>query len=59
MKTNQTIDQKINALAPGRGVQIGKGTNCRVMAERSGCGKILRIVREFPNSFEVIKKTAF
>lgn len=44
---NRTTDQKINALIPGASVVLTRVYNTRVVAERSGDGKRLRIVREY------------
>ena len=54
---NMTADQKISALKPGQSVTISSGNGITVSAERSGNGKLLRIVRSDSGGFSVIKST--
>lgn len=57
--TTSTLDQRINSLRPGRDIELSRGNGFWVTAERSGCGKWLRIVRNHANGFEVIKTCRF
>ena len=46
-KKATTTDEKVDALKPGGSIEISRYGNTRVIAERSGNGKRLRIVREY------------
>jgi hypothetical protein len=54
-----TNASKVRALLPGRQVELSRGNGFRVLAERSGDGKTLRIVRENRDGFVVIKAERF
>ena len=53
------MDKMINALKAGGRVVLSSGQGFTVAAERSGDGKLLRIVRESAEGFQVIKTQAF
>ena len=57
MATN--LDKKINGLAKGGRVVLSQANGLTVAAERSGDGRILRIVRESANGFQVIREGGF
>ena len=42
-----TTDQKIGSLKPGGTIELKRVGNTRVIAERTGDGKRVRIVREY------------
>lgn len=46
-QTERTTDEKINSLKPGASIEISRVGNTRVIVERSGNGRRLRIVREY------------
>ena len=50
-----TTHQKIQSLTPGRSIELSHCNGIRVIAERSGDGKTLQIVRETTSGFNVIK----
>ena len=52
-------DQKIAALQNGESVVLSQVGAVRCVAERSGDGKTLRIVREQAGGFVVIRATKF
>ncbi len=58
MKT-LTLDQRINALAPGHSVEIGCGKISRVTVMRSGDGKTLKFIRHSGDTSTVIKTCRF
>ena len=47
---------KIRTLKPGRSIELSRTTLGRVIAERSGDGRTLRIVRETTGGCEVIRR---
>jgi hypothetical protein len=53
------MDKIINALKAGGRVVLSSGNGFTVAAERSGDGKMLRIVRESAAGFSVITTQAF
>jgi hypothetical protein len=54
-QTERTTDQKIDALKPGGTIELSRNDQgTRVIAERTGDGKRVRIVREFMNGERVI-----
>ena len=53
------LDARLNALKPGRKVTLSSCGGVSVIAERSGDGKTLRIVRVWRDGFTVIKSTRF
>lgn len=55
----KSIDALIAALEPGGRVLISSTSDMVVVAERSGDGRELRIVRESPDGFAVIRHEAF
>jgi hypothetical protein len=46
-QTEPTTDQKIDSLRPGASIELSRVGRTRVIAERTGDGKRLRIVREY------------
>jgi hypothetical protein len=52
-------DRQINALRPGQSIELSRSNGYRVIAERSGNGKTLRIVRESSRGFDVIREERF
>ena len=48
------MNDKINNLKNGQSVTLSESNGIRVVAERSGNGKTVRIVRESRNGYEVI-----
>ncbi|MBZ5639174.1 MAG: hypothetical protein LAO51_10545 [Acidobacteriia bacterium] len=52
-KKAATTDEKIDALKPGRSIELTRVRNTRVIAERTGDGKRLRIVREYLEGHEL------
>ncbi len=46
-RKERTTDQKIGSLKPGGTIELTRVGNTRVIAERSGDGKRVRIVREY------------
>jgi len=54
-----TIDSRIKKLLPGGRLVMSESNGIRVVAERSGDGKTLRIIRESDKGFSVILKAAF
>lgn len=57
--TFNTMDRRITNLCPGREVELTRSKGYWLTAERSGCGKWLRIVRNHANGFEVVKTCRF
>ena len=57
--TDKTLDQKINTLQPGERVVLTSGNGLQVVAERSGNGQTLRIVRESARGFDVVSIQRF
>ena len=53
------LDQRINALKPGREIRLSGDDALWVTAERSGNGQWLRFVRHTGNGFTVFKTTRF
>ena len=56
MKAISATDAKINSLKPSGRVVLSSSNGITVVAERSGDGKTLWIVRETATGFEVMKK---
>ena len=50
-----SLATRISALLPSRSLLISEGAGCRVVAERSGDGRTIRIVRETASGFEVLR----
>jgi hypothetical protein len=53
------IDNRINSLKKGSSIFISGNKLQWTTVERSGCGKILRFVRNTKDGFEVFKKCSF
>lgn len=51
-----TTAAKIQSLRPGRSIELSRTASGRVIAERSGDGRMLRIVRETSGGYEVIRR---
>ena len=51
-----TTNEKIQSLRPGRSIELSRSNAGRVIAERSGDGRTLRIVRETIGGYEVIRR---
>lgn len=49
-----TTNQKIRSLKAGGRIELSRSNGIRVVAERSGDGKTLRIVRETRDVYEVV-----
>lgn len=47
---------KISQLKPGRSIELSRTESGRVIAERSGDGRTLRIVRETSGGYWVIRR---
>ena len=45
--TERTTDERIAALKPGASIELSRVRSTRVIAERTGDGKRVRIVREY------------
>ena len=57
-QTESTTDQKIDSLKPGATIELSRNDEgTRVFAERSGDGKVLRIVREFSDGGRILGYT--
>lgn len=50
------MNTAINALKPGQSFTMSESNGFRVVAERSGNGKTIRIVRESNSGFRVISE---
>jgi len=57
--TFNIMDHRITLLRPGREVELARSKGYWITAERSSCGKWLRIVRNHANGFEVVKTCRF
>jgi hypothetical protein len=53
------LDVSINGLKPSESIFISCNKLVWTTVERSGCGKLLRFVRNTKNGFEVFKKCKF
>lgn len=54
-KKGATMDQKIDSLKPGGTIELSRNDQgTRVIAERTGDGKRVRIVREFTDGERVL-----
>lgn len=53
------MDNQINQLNPGEQITLTETNSARVIAERTGNGKRVRIVRETPNGFQVVTDNLF
>ena len=54
-RDERTTDQKIDALRPGGTIELSRNDDgTRVFAERSGNGRMLRIVREFTDGTQIL-----
>lgn len=53
------LDKELNRLKKGQSIVISGDKEKWVTAERSGNGKILRFIRNTPNSFEVFKTCSY
>ena len=51
-----TTNERIQTLKPGRSIELSRSNAGRVIAERSGDGRTLRIVRETIGGYEVIRR---
>jgi hypothetical protein len=52
-------DARINHLKAGQSIELSRVGSVRVVAERSGDGSRLRIVRETATGFTVVRNVAF
>ena len=54
-RVERSTDQRIDALRPGGTIELSRNDEgTRVFAERSGSGRMLRIVREFTDGTQVL-----
>lgn len=53
-----TLDARLHALKPGQQIILSHGHGFRVIAERQGNGRRVRMVRESANDFQVLRDWA-